>query len=371
MQQPTRSNVVRNVAQEANSSAVGSTYDYEFLQSLDGIKAKSVGTLLGCMCGDTIGSRVEGVGYHIPFSKIFEEGKFPIRGYTDDTEMTYGLAKSLVRKGYCDREDTTKAYVEEFTPNRGYSKGTQHLLTLLKYGDLTYETSGRWQFKDGSYANGGAMRISPVAIAYRNAPPEKLLEAVINALYCTHVHPFGIDGAYLQALVVQQLCRQEIGSLFKLVEFLRNSVKTKEMQQKIDTILRSLKELHRTKSLKVPMGYVWEGDANDTQWQFDIQVLQQITESFQIRATDAAATALYAFCRHYNDPLGAVKGVISHGGDADTIGAMVGAMGGALHGCRWIPKEWWNALQTPMRDQMIEIALSLAELDVDPSTENE
>ena len=31
------------------------------------------------------------------------------------------------------------------------------------------------------------------------------------------------------------------------------------------------------------------------------------------------------------------------GGDADTTAAMAGALCGALHGCQWIPEQWYNA----------------------------
>ena len=42
------------------------------------------------------------------------------------------------------------------------------------------------------------MRISPVGLAYRSAPVPLLHEAVVAALQCTHTHPLGVDGAYIQ-----------------------------------------------------------------------------------------------------------------------------------------------------------------------------
>jgi poly(ADP-ribose) glycohydrolase ARH3 len=51
----------------------------------------------------------------------------------------------------------------------------------------------------GSFANGGAMRIAPVGLAYRNADAATLQEAVEAALLCTHVHPLGVEGAVAQA----------------------------------------------------------------------------------------------------------------------------------------------------------------------------
>jgi ADP-ribosylglycohydrolase len=53
-------------------------------------------------------------------------------------------------------------------------------------------------YPEGSYANGGVMRIAPVGLVYKDCTNEQLLTAVTDALLCTHVHPEAIDGAYLQ-----------------------------------------------------------------------------------------------------------------------------------------------------------------------------
>ncbi len=63
------------------------------------------------------------------------------------------------------------------------------MLQALALGETTWRDSGRMFLPEGSYANGGAMRIAPVGLAYRYAPKEVLRQAVTDALYCTHVHP--------------------------------------------------------------------------------------------------------------------------------------------------------------------------------------
>eukprot|EP01023_Acetabularia_acetabulum_P067207 TRINITY_DN9219_c0_g1_i10.p1 TRINITY_DN9219_c0_g1~~TRINITY_DN9219_c0_g1_i10.p1 ORF type:complete len:366 (+),score=50.76 TRINITY_DN9219_c0_g1_i10:121-1218(+) len=361
--------------QGVNEGMHSGRYEYEYLSTLNGVEAKAVGTLLGCMCGDTVGSAVEGYELAFRYHDVIDEDKVPVRGYTDDTEMTYGLAKSIIRTGYCDAADACKAYTEEFHENRGYSSGTRRLFLLIKHGELTYQNSGTHFFKDGSFANGGAMRISPLSLAYRNASPQKLLEGVKNALYCTHRHPGGVDGAYAQALAVQWLLNHDLQKTVqnenenrllpvRLVQHIRENVQTEEMQSRLDKILRALQQLEQRQMLNVNEGYNWEGDCDDPQWQFDTQLLDSISQSFQISAVDAASCALYASCRHNEQPLDAVKGAISYGGDTDTVGAMAGAMVGALHGCNWIPQVWWNQLEVQMRDQLIDSALALANMNV-------
>ena len=42
------------------------------------------------------------------------------------------------------------------------------------------------------------MHLCVVVVAYRGAPADVLHKAVEDALACTHVHPVGVDGAYIQ-----------------------------------------------------------------------------------------------------------------------------------------------------------------------------
>ena len=58
-------------------------------------------------------------------------------------------------------------------------------------------------FEGGSFANGGAMKISLLAIAYRNAPAAELRKAVTRAVLSTHRHPEAVDFAVVQAAAVQ------------------------------------------------------------------------------------------------------------------------------------------------------------------------
>lgn len=55
-------------------------------------------------------------------------------------------------------------------------------------------------YPEGSYANGGVMRIAPVGLVYKDCTNEQLMAAVTDALLCTHVHPEAIDGSYLQVI---------------------------------------------------------------------------------------------------------------------------------------------------------------------------
>ena len=92
-------------------------------------------------------------------------------------------------------------YAEFYEPWRGYGGTALRVLRLLADGG-DHRGTGRLQFPEGSFGNGGAMRIAPVGLAYRNAAAEVLADAVEDALLCTHVHPEAIDGALVQAKAV-------------------------------------------------------------------------------------------------------------------------------------------------------------------------
>ena len=58
-------------------------------------------------------------------------------------------------------------------------------------------------FPGGSFANGGAMRISPVGVAYRHADAATLRGAVEEVVRASHRHSEAVDFAVVQAAAVQ------------------------------------------------------------------------------------------------------------------------------------------------------------------------
>jgi ADP-ribosylglycohydrolase len=174
---------------------------------LRSIEDKSVGCLLGCMFGDAIGAAVEGhlakdireefplgLTRYVPRSHMGVYQLGPRRGmYTDDSQCMLALLSSLVSNKGLDPEDCAMSYALFFQhkPLRGYPRSAQMVFKGL-LGGVSYTNTGRIAFKDGSYANGGCMRIHPVGVAFRNATNDELYEAVRLAIISSHVHPCGI-----------------------------------------------------------------------------------------------------------------------------------------------------------------------------------
>jgi hypothetical protein len=58
---------------------------------------------------------------------------------------------------------------------RGYSNTAQLVLMTVEGSPEGYKTSAKTCFKDGCSTNGGAMRITPVGLAFRSASDIVLL----------------------------------------------------------------------------------------------------------------------------------------------------------------------------------------------------
>ncbi|MCP5048555.1 MAG: hypothetical protein GY940_15405 [bacterium] len=164
---------------------------------------KFKGMLLGTAAGDILGAGVEGQTREQIVVAHGEVRDFlsTSRGfgcYTDDTEMTLALSQSMVHCNGVDAAHCSQTYADYYNPRRGYGGGAHTVLKALKDG-ADFRDTGYISFKEGSFGNGGAMRIAPVGMVYRSATNETLKKAVFDAVRCTHVHPEGVDGAVVQA----------------------------------------------------------------------------------------------------------------------------------------------------------------------------
>lgn len=308
---------------------------------------RCIGCLLGTACGDILGAGVEGQPADTIRGRHGEVRNFldTIRGlgcYTDDTEMTVALTTSLVEKGVADPKDISLKYAEFYEPQRGYGATAHKVMGALQNG-ADYRKTGHIEFPKGSFGNGGAMRIAPIGLAYRNASNDLLHQAVEAALLCTHVHPEAIDGAFIQAKAVAILATSDPNSFNRrqFLETLLNLSVTFVVQRKLEILL--------------------EQPANGV---LDDEVIYTVGNG--IRTSEAVAASLWAFLRYGDNPEECLIRAVNFGGDTDTIGAIVGAQLGSLYGFDWIPTRWYTQIENGRhgRDFIINSAKKLAQLDV-------
>lgn len=121
--------------------------------------------------------------------------------------MMKSVAKFLTDKPEPDYKFLANLFVTEYfnQPKRGYGQNVVEIFQKLKntkYEDI-YKPAREQFFGSGSYGNGGAMRIAPIAL-YFYSNYEAMVEVAKNATKITHSNILGINGALLQCIAIHQ-----------------------------------------------------------------------------------------------------------------------------------------------------------------------
>jgi len=317
---------------------------------------------MGTFVGDALGMPVEGMSAieiertHGRLNTMLE-ARLGAGTYTDDTQMMVATTKSLVECDGVDRVDLSQQYLEHFDRERGYGAGTTQVLRRWKQGESIDRASTRI-FDGGSYGNGGAMRIAPVAVFFQH-DVKRLKEAVRKVVSLTHAHPRGIGGAFIQARsIVEALGTDPPADTFYpsnpdhdfALEFLKSIRDDVPDQLNPDSIWDS--QFERAREL---LGS--HGDPPPPRIAAKELGCDSTTKG-------SVLTALFAVLINLNSFENVVSYAVNIGGDTDTIGAMAGAISGALHGVGHIPDSWWGELENGKdgRDEVIEWGLKLASM---------
>jgi poly(ADP-ribose) glycohydrolase ARH3 len=232
--------------------------------------------------------------------------------YTDDTQMMIALGESLVACGTTEPEHLARAFLEAYDPRRGYGAGTVEVLSRWRSGEPVDAAAKRLFGPGGSFGNGAAMRIAPIGVMFASDTERLVREAEASARL-THAHPLGVDAAVAQAAAV--------GAAMNGVDPLvaaREVVRTEKLGDRLGQAARLAENISPTEAAEV-LGNSSAGHGS-------------------------VPTAIYAAVAHPNFEE-AVTFAVACGGDADTIGAMAGAIAGARRGADAIPPRWLDALE--------------------------
>lgn len=242
--------------------------------------------MIGAIIGDIVGSRFE---WHNHKSKDFELFHHDC-DFTDDTVMTFAVAKALL-----DYDGDPAVLSEKVTSTmQDFGRAYQH----RGYGG----NFGAWIWSHdpkpyGSYGNGAAMRVSPVAYVARTAEDVRVLS---NAVTCpTHDHPEGIKGAEATAMCVW----------LALHAYRKDEIK--------DYVTDNYYPIIKHITL----------DSIRPKYKFDVSCQGSVPQ------------AILAFLES-NSFEDAIRNAISIGGDSDTIAAITGSIAEAYYRVpRWIEME--------------------------------
>ncbi len=284
-----------------------------------------LGVLPGLAIGDALGAPVEfqsaeavaaahpdGVR-EITGGGVWEKGE-----PTDDTQLALLLAESLALSGRLDVTDLARRLVAWLESNpKDIGNLTRQSLQNLRGGDppdqcgaIAWEDSGR-----NSAGNGSLMYVAPIALANLLRPGE-LAEDATTVSRITHYDPRCVGACVALTHAIAGLLRGEddaLASAAQAAQGVCDDVRA--------TVERAL--ARPPAALKV--------DGADRGY---------------VLVTLELAFSAAAFAADFES---ALVEVVSKGGDADTNGAVAGALLGAKFGRNQIPERWLTAAQAVPR----------------------
>jgi len=313
-------------------------------------EAKAIGALLGTFVGDALGMPVEGYSREMIASAYGEvtellPGTLGRGMYTDDTQMMIGVAESLIECRGFDGDHMARRFVRNFDPERGYGPGAWEAIYRLSQG-VPWQRAGEKMFGGGSFGNGSAMRIAPVGALYASRP-EELVGVAQNTARITHTHPLALGGAVLQASAVGLAFLSDPASPLDISGFLDQLAE--RIHPEWDAFRHKLVHARELLSKEFDPGEVIHLLGNDATCQASVPA------------------ALLCFLAHPDSFRDSVVAAVNLGGDADTIGAMAGAIAGARLGYEAIPEDWRDGLENggSGRDHVIELGRQLYGVSVE------
>lgn len=305
-----------------------------------------VGTLMGTAVGDALGMPIEGLSHQnvrtyykgIKEYRDDEERKDLEAGqWTDDTQMTFAVARALVdattENVRAWSEAVAEAYVALRTdgrPRRRWGPTTTAAIDRLVEGVPPNEAGS-----DDRPTDGAAMRAAPLGAwwAVTNVDRVEAFEVIRSVLAITHRHPAALAAGWGQAVAVRSLLGQTLEDFDRASfwEMLIDATSWAEQQlggdDRVSNRLRSLK-------------------GNIDQFPLD---LRDACDGVGVRADEAWPFASAMVARRPHLLENTLLSGINVGGDADTTGAMMGAQLGALHGWAGFPEEWKEGLEASAR----------------------
>jgi ADP-ribosylglycohydrolase len=322
--------------------------------------------MLGAAVGDALGAPLEGlssqqVKSHYGRVKNYVDGvqawkrkpyRWRMRGlYTDDTQQALALCDVMLELGRVDSERLADLYLSLAAPkgtfsgaHRGLGRTFRHVLEALERG-VPAHLSGQ-----SGAGIGAAMRIAPVPLFFGD-DLDGLFDSVMAASLMTHRDIRSLSGAMAVAHAVRRLVAGGPRDPSLLLWIAADVVKDEKRvaDEYADAVLKldeharclprmialaeSVLDLPRDRALNAIVD-----EAN-----------RHGAEPSCKRATQGFPPACIPTCLHVlltTDSFEeAVTEVINLGGDADTAGAILGAMAGACYGVDAIPRRWLEGLQ--------------------------
>jgi ADP-ribosyl-[dinitrogen reductase] hydrolase len=287
--------------------------------------------LVGQAVGDALGMPYEKLGDEVhpglaTWNGLYQPGtwhKLPAGYWTDDTEMAECLATSLIKcKGF-EGADVARRYLawSQATPH-GMGGTTKLAMEALARG-IHWQHSGVPFVDPNKVGSAPPMRAAPIGAFYLNE--SAILNTCRQDAYITHAHSEGVAASFAVAMTVRLVLQggkpdAVLPHVLSALSRTRAIGITTRVEDSLINARMALALGHATPEL------------------FTSECAGRRGNAWQITAT-AIYCALWA--TNFRD---GVIAAVKLGGDADTRGAIAGAILGARFGLEGIPEEYKTGL---------------------------
>ena len=278
--------------------------------------------MLGAIIGDIAGSKYEFNNTFDYDFEMFGEGC----DFTDDTICTVAVADAILNgRSY---QESLLDWCRRYPSPKG-AYGGRFAGWIRSLDPQPYN----------SFGNGSAMRVSPVAWLFDDL--SQVLEEAEKTALPTHNHPEGIKGAKAVAHAIWHFRKS------------RFSEKSKDSENEETKGLKNENAKASKDENETIQGFM--SIARSYYEDFDTRVYPK--GKFDETCMDAVPLSFYLLSQasSFED---AIRLAISHGGDSDTIGAIVGSIAEARFG---IPQEMKEKALSYLPDDMKDIWKQFAE----------
>ena len=279
--------------------------------------------MLGAIIGDIAGSKYE-------FNNTFDYDFEMFGGgcdFTDDTICTVAIADAILNgRSY---QESLLDWCRRYPSPKG-AYGGRFAGWIRSLDPQPYN----------SFGNGSAMRVSPVAWLFDDL--SQVLEEAEKTALPTHNHPEGIKGAKAVAHAIWHFRKS------------RFSEESKDSENEETKGLKNENAKASKDENETIQGFM--SIARSYYEDFDTRVYPK--GKFDETCMDAVPLSFYLLSQasSFED---AIRLAISHGGDSDTIGAIVGSIAEARFG---IPQEMKEKALSYLPDDMKDIWKQFAEI---------
>lgn len=333
--------------------------------------------VLGCAIGDALGKPFEEIPDHpAPLTTAdrnleFFAGRAEVHGeygvppghFTDDTQMTLALARSILGKarGF-DRADTLSSYIHWYTSQgveapRGIGGTIKKTLAWACSYDLdegglarVLECLSEYAVRDGVHpasirrwdlfgsryvGSGTAMRASPLGAWYQD--DETILRVAKEDAYLTHASIEAAAGSYAVARAVRLSINRELTPV-GVVAYVLSAVDAAFPYTRVAAALELAHALARS----------------------DNPAFYGLKNTGDVAAVVGSALAMFGRCRRPEDARKHLYIACEFGGDTDTRCAVLGAILGAYWGVKAFPDALVDGVER--RDELLALDEKLVRL---------